>query len=476
MSAMNAARQNSLQTRDGSSLVTPSRQRFVLVGLLFLHTVNTYLDRVCISVAAPDIQRDLGLSNQAMGYVFGVFSLAYGLFQIPAGWAADTYGPRRSLAWVVSLWSAFTALTGAAANLLSLVVIRTLFGVAEAGAFPGATRALYNWLPVNERGLAQGIFHSGARVGAALSFFLIPFLIGVFGWRMTFVVCGLGGFAWVAAWWLWFRDKPEDHARVNAAELEHIRAGLSEDDAETQRIPFGLILTSPNMLLLMFQAMAGNFTVFIAVSWLMPYLVNRYGKGAEVYAAVPPVLAACSLWLSGWLVTWLYSRGYRAASRKGVAIAGYVCSAFALAALTRAESILAFVALYGVALFFVEFALAPTWTMCMDIGGGKSGAVSAAMNTFQNMGGALAAILFPYFIAHVTLPYFAEATGTANSYFAFAAALNVLAATAWAAVNPRRRLSADVPAGQVRLRVAVFIAVLILLAGALISYRAFVMN
>ena len=450
-----------------------SRQRYVLVGLLFLHTVNTYVDRVCISAAAPDIQRDLGLSNQTMGYIFGIFSLGYGLFQIPAGWMADTYGPRKSLAGVVSLWSAFTALTGAAAGALSLLVVRLLFGVAEAGAFPGATRALYNWLPVRERGLAQGIFHSGARVGAALSFFLIPLLIGLLGWRGAFVACGLGGFVWVAVWWWWFRDKPEDHPRVGAAELNHIRGGLNEDFSAARRIPLGLILTSPNMLLLMFQALASNFTVYLTLSWLMPYLVSQWGTGAQVYAAIPPIVATLSLWSSGWLVTWLYNRGHHVGSRTWVAMGGFALSAAALLLLTQAQSIGAFIALYSVALFCVESSLAPNWTACMDIGGEKSGVVSAAMNMVGNLGAALCAIVFPYFVAHVTLPYFAEASGTANSYFVFAAAINALAAVAWAFINPRRKLPDAPPPGQARRRVVVFIGALMLLTAGLIVYRVF---
>lgn len=470
-----------MKTRGGSAAqleaqsLSParSRQRFVLIGLLFLHTVNTYVDRVCISVAAPEMQRDLGLSNQEMGYVFGVFSLAYGLFQIPAGWAADTYGPRRSLACVVAMWSLFTALTGAAMNMVSLLGIRFLFGVAEAGAFPGATRALYNWVPVKERGLAQGIFHSGARVGAAMSFFLIPFLIGLFGWRMTFVVCGLAGFAWVTAWWLWFRDKPEAQPRVNAAELELIQSGQTSEFAEAQPVPLGQALASTNMLVLMFQALAGNFTFNLTVSWLMPYLVEKWGTEAKVYAALPPILSTFSLWASGWLVSWLYERGYHVGSRKGVGIVGSALGGAAMLLLTQADSVVAFILLYSAAFFCVEATLAPKWTMCMDIGGAKSGAVSAAMNMFGNVGAALSSVMFPFFIAHVTMPFFAERAGTANSYFVFAAVMNLLSAVSWFLINPRRKLTEAMTARQVRLRVYLIIGGLMLLSGGVIVWQSF---
>jgi len=131
---------------------TKTSKRYILITLLFFHTVHTYMDRICISAASGNIQTDLGISNQMMGYIFGVFALGYALFQIPSGWLADYYGPKKALTWVVMAWSSFTALTGTAWNTLSLLVIRFLFGVGEAGAFPGATRAFYNWVPARERG------------------------------------------------------------------------------------------------------------------------------------------------------------------------------------------------------------------------------------------------------------------------------------------------------------------------------------
>ncbi|MGD8499473.1 MAG: MFS transporter, partial [Phycisphaerales bacterium] len=191
-----------------------SRGRYWLIVILFFHTVNTYMDRACISSAAGAIQNDLGLEDQMLGYIFGMFAIGYALFQIPSGWLADVLGPRRVLAWVVSLWSIFTMLTGAAFNAFSLVLIRFLFGIGEAGAFPGATRALYNWVPAKERGIAQGLFHSGARVGAAISLFLMPFLIALVGWRLTFVINGIIGIVWVTVWLTWFRNDPKDHPRV----------------------------------------------------------------------------------------------------------------------------------------------------------------------------------------------------------------------------------------------------------------------
>jgi len=429
-----------------------SKGRYCLIGLLFLHTVNTYMDRACISSAADAMQNDLNIDSQTMGYIFGVFAIGYALFQIPSGWFADALGARGVLAWVVSLWSIFTMLTGAAFNAFVLLVIRFLFGVGEAGAFPGATRALYNWVPARERGLAQGLFHSGARVGASLSLFLMPFLITLVGWRFTFVINGVIGIGWVILWLSWFRNDPKDHPRVNAAELDYIQKGLTEESVQSAKVPFAVIVTSGNMLLAMFQYIASNITFFISFTWLQPYLKGQWGASAAIYAPIPLIFGMFAHWTSGALVTLLYGKGYHVGSRRFPAATGFAIGALGLILTTQMGNSgpLLFVFCFSIAVFGVEMTISPSWSFCMDIGGGKSGAVSGAMNMLGNLGSAFSAIIFPYFVANVTLPYFTEETGTANSFFVFAATINVMAAVAWLFMNPKKTISDSVSPKQAK--------------------------
>lgn len=450
-----------------------SHGRYWLIGLLFLHTINTYMDRACISSAAEAIRHDLAIDKQTMGYIFGIFAIGYALFQIPAGRLADVLGPRRVLAWVVAFWSAFTLLTAAAFNAVSLLVIRFFFGVGEAGAFPGATRALYNWVPAQERGIAQGLFHSGARVGAAVSLFLMPLLIVLVGWRLTFVVNALIGVVWVMVWLAWFRNDPKDHPQVNQAELDYIRRGLHDETVPSEKVPFAVVVTSGNMLLAMFQYIASNITFFISFTWLQPYLIEHWGRGAALYAPIPLIFGMFAHWSAGATVTWLHSKGYPVASRRIPAAAGFAIGAFGLILTTQAgaASPLLFVLCFSVAVFGVEMTISPSWSFCMDIGGDNSGAVSGSMNMLGNLGSAFSAIIFPYFVAHVTLPWFAEETGTANSFFVFAAVMNVAAAVAWLFMDPRRRISESVSPRRTRLRLALFLIVAILLVGGLLTYR-----
>ena len=150
-------------------MARPTHVRGRVLGFAFLLAVVTYLDRICISAAAPSIMRDLDLNLEQMSLVFSAFTLAYSLFEVPSGWLGDTRGPRRVLTRIVLWWSAFTMLTGTAAGMRSLLTIRFLFGAGEAGAFPNLLRAFSGWFPASERGKANGVLFLGSRVGGMLS-------------------------------------------------------------------------------------------------------------------------------------------------------------------------------------------------------------------------------------------------------------------------------------------------------------------
>ena len=191
------------------------QKRYFLIVNTFILSLILYIDRVCISAAKSPIAESLHLSDKQMGWVLSIFALGYALFQTPSGYIADKFGPRKVLALIVTFWSIFTSLTGAAWNYISLLVVRFLFGAGEAGAFPGISRAVYSWIPLKERGLVNGINFSGSRLGAAFALPMVAWLITVFGWRMSFVILGIIGIIWAIWWYYWFRDMPEDHKGVS---------------------------------------------------------------------------------------------------------------------------------------------------------------------------------------------------------------------------------------------------------------------
>ena len=380
--------------------------RTILLVLLFLLSWILYLDRAAISTAKDLVAKDLGLSNDAMGVVFGSFALAYALGQIPAGWFADRFGPRMTLTIVVSAWSLFTALTGLAPEFATLVVVRFLFGLAEAGAFPASARAFYTWLPAELHGRANGIIFSGSRLGAALSFPILAGLLDGYGWRVAFFLLGVPGLVWAAVWFSWFRDRPAPPTTTIDAPLRDI-------------------FRSRAMLQVMAQYFSSNFTFFLCLTWMLPYLMERYHltrERASWYSMTILLVGATAQWVSGFLTDWLYQR-YPRWSRRAPALAGFMVAASALLVLTQANSPEMAVALFTLATFGTEMTISPSWAYCIDIGGGKSGAVSGAMNMVGNLGGFVSASVFPALARWNG--------GDASLYFLVAALLNVTSAIFW---------------------------------------------
>lgn len=393
--------------------------RYGVVAALFVLSMITYIDRACISTAKDPIARDLGFSDAQMGLVFSAFALGYALAQIPSGWLADRYGPRLALAAVVAGWSALTALTGAAWSLTSMVVIRFLFGVGEAGAFPGSARAFVNWLPVGERGMANGVLFSGSRIGAALAFPLLVAMVERWGWRGSFVVLGALGVGWAGLWLWWFRDHPEPRLPVAPAAAGQA-IGLREVFRTTAFVPA------------MVQYFAGNFTFFICLSWMHPYLKRQYGlTDAETagYAMAPLLVGAVSQWTAGWVVDRLYASRWRAWSRRLPAMAGFAMAAGGVLAVSGMETPLGAALAFTAATFGADLTISPSWSYCADVAGKSAGSVSAAMNMVGNLGAFLSANAFPWLLG---------LTGSARAYFVVAAVLNVIAVVCWVGMKSTR--------------------------------------
>lgn len=241
-------------------------KRYLLLVATFLLSVLLYVDRVCISVAKDGITNDLQLTEKQIGWAFSAFSLGYALCQTPAGAMADRFGPRRLLTGVVVLWSLFTGLTGMVRGLVGLVTVRALFGAGEAGAFPGMARAIYSWLPVGERGIAQGINFSGSRLGAAFALPVVAQIIDTLGWRASFGVLMAASLVWPLIWFWWFRDDPKDFVGMSEAELQHIVENRQKSHGTGQPVSLsaGRLFGSRNMWFTMIQYFCSNFTFYFS--------------------------------------------------------------------------------------------------------------------------------------------------------------------------------------------------------------------
>jgi sugar phosphate permease len=364
----------------------------------------TYIDRVVISSAVPSIQKEFGFSIVTMGWILSSFQWAYALFQIPGGWLGDRIGPRRAMTLIVSWWSLFTCFTVFAWSAGSMALIRFLFGMGEAGAFPIATRSLTRWMLPTERGFAQGATHAGSRLGGAITPALVVLIIVRYGWRAAFICCGALGLIWAALWFWYYRDTPDEHPSVNAEERELIRSSLelARGAKSLQSVSWKCILSSPQMWILsaMYFCYAYNLSVYLV--WFPKYLNDHRGfnlKQMGFYASLPLLAGVVGDVFGGWFSDLLAKRtGDLKMARRTVGAGGFLLSALCIVPACLTTNSLTSVWLSCLAMFGLESTVGVSWAITLDIGADSAGAVSALMNTCGNTGGAIASALSAYLV------------------------------------------------------------------------------
>jgi MFS family permease len=425
-----------------------SNVRYRVLAFAFALAAVTYLDRICISAAAPFIMSDLGLTMLQMSLVFSAFTLAYSLFEVPSGWRGDVVGARRVLTRIVLWWSGFTILTGAAWSLRSLIAIRFLFGAGEAGAFPNIQHSFSRWFPARERGRANGVLFLGSRLGGALAPGLAIVLIQRWGWRTSFVVFGALGVAWALAWHAWYRDRPAQHPSVDEGE----RAWIAQDGpwpgtepiAHGHNVPWRQLLASPNLYAICGMYFAFGYGLYFYFTWLPTYLIRGLGFSAlagGLLAGLPFVLAGGADLAGGWLTDRLsLSHGLRV-GRCYLGCASFGGCALLLIASTQAPSPIAKAVLLALALAGADLALGACWAVCLDTGARHAGVVTGFMNTFGNLGG---------FVGPLMMGYAVPRWGSWEIPFSITAAVYAAGAVLWLVIDPTRPLAHGVARGTSR--------------------------
>ena len=422
----------SVQTRRAGA----THVRHIVLGLTVAAYMITYMDRVVISAAVPTIRREFGLSLATMGAIISAFRWGYALFQIPGGWLGDRIGPRRALTMIVTWWSLFTSATAFAWNAGSMLVIRFLFGVGEAGAFPIATRSLSRWILPTERGFAQGVTHAGSRLGAALTPSLVVLVIANYGWRTAFVGFGMLGLVWSAVWFWYYRDTPNEHASVGNAELLLISGTLGARPP-AKKVPWKAILTNRGVWILCAMYFCYNFCLAVYLDWFPTYLNDRRGFNLlkmGFYSSLPLLAGTFGDLLGGWLSDlWAKRTGNLKLARRGVAIFGFVVAGAAAVPAQLTADPIACVWYTCLAFFALEMTVGVSWAIPLDTGGDFAGSVSAVMNSCGNIGGA---------IASTVLATLVRIYGWEGPFLA-AAGLCLLAAVLFSTIDASRRIFAE---------------------------------
>ena len=421
-----------------ASDVRPTRARFTVLWLLFALAVITYLDRLCISVAAPAISDEFHLTPSQMGYLFSAFTLAYALFEVPSGWLGDRFGTHSALTRIVLWWSAFTMLTGATTGFGSLLFVRLLFGAGEAGAVPNTARTISQWMPKAQQGRGLSTAFIGHSLGAAISAPLVFQLIARQGWRLTFVECGLVGVVWCGCWHRWFRNRPEEHPSVNPAELQLIQAGRTEPELATHspRLPWKTLFGSANMALICAMYFAYAYGLYFYITWLPTYLIRARGFStawASFFSSLPWVVSIGAHLFGGWITDWLARRtGSLKLARCGVGAVGLAASGIALVIAARTPNNVLAASLIAVAAGFQLMTGSAAWATCLDVGRRHAGVVTGLMNTVGNLGGTIAPVVMGLIVEKLhswTLPFYLTAI------------ILACGVVMWLLVNPEKQLS-----------------------------------
>jgi MFS family permease len=428
----------------------PTNVRYQVLSWACALSMLTYIDRVCIKQVEPEMSRELGLTEQQFGWVFGAFGLAYALFEIPSGWLGDKLGPRLVLCRIVIWWSVFTALTGlvpafswdvagfALNSAVALVIVRFLFGMGEAGAYPNIARALRNWFPYRRRGIAQGMLWAFGRWGGAIA----PFLIAqasatAFGWRGAFVIFGIFGMIWVVAFAVYFRNHPDDHPKVNEAERAFIR-GSAGESAKPPPMSWRAMLASPSLWCLSLMYFCSNAGWCFFITWDVRFyrtVLGMDGWELRVASGAPLFFGGFACLMGGVITDRMVRVLGRRWGRTAQGAVAYCCGGgFFAAALLVSDHRWLSVACLCTASFLKDFAMAASWSTCIDIGHRYSGTVAGFMNGVGNMG----TFVSPPIIAWLAAPVEIGGPTRWGLALVYSAGMFFVAAIGWLFINPKR--------------------------------------
>jgi MFS transporter, ACS family, glucarate transporter len=380
------------------------KKRYEVLVVMAIFSIITYMDRTAISITGKSITSDLNLTEIQFGYVLAAFAFAYGAFDIPTGLMGDKWGPRMVLIRIVIWWSIFTVLTGFVTGFVMLIVVRFLFGMGEAGAYPNATVAISRWFPKSERGSAQSIVWMGSRMGGALAPLVATYIMTQYGWRYVFYIFGVMGVMWVIYWAFWFKDEPRDMKGISPQEIKEIEEGREIKSASHGALSWSAwknILKSNNLWALMMMYHFLLYGAYFYLTWMPKYLEKGRGVSKEdlVYmAALPFVLGIFGCLIGGYSSDFLSKKYGLKLGRRMVGMTGLVVSGICMITATLIKDNSVSVVFLALGLAFKDFTLPVSWAVAGDIGGQNSGSISGAMGMMGQLGSTISSIAFGYIL------------------------------------------------------------------------------
>jgi len=372
-----------------------------------------------MSVAAPIIRKEFALSDTQMGILFSAFFTGYCVFCFVGGWGADRFGPRRVFATAAIFWSSFCAATALMTSFAQLLVVRVLFGIGEGPMGTTINKSITNWFPREEAGRAVGFIAIGQPLGAAVAAPLIGLLALNFGWRVAFLITGVLGVAWIAAWLVLFRDSPFQHPRVSETERAVIAA--SEERARADQIALAAdtpnagsdsvwqYLFSRRVIAISIAFFTCNYVLYFLLSWLPSYLVDYQHldiKHMAIVGAIPWLGAAVGLAAGGSISDWVAERGTKRGrsplnGRKALVIVGLLGASLSLVLTRYAGNVTIAVTLISAASIFSFMVPQTCWVLVREVvPSHRVGSTGGFVHLIANLAGIVAPGLTGWLVQH----------------------------------------------------------------------------
>ncbi|HWT35427.1 MAG TPA: MFS transporter [Paraburkholderia sp.] len=407
----------------GASAAGTTRMNFrwhVLIWLLLGGIIN-YMDRASLSIAAPGMIQDLGLTRTQIGLLGTVFAWTYAVMQLPAGWIIDRFGAKKAYAIGMIWWSVATWLTGVVGSISGLIVMRVLLAVGEAPCWPTSAKITAAWFPGKERGFATGVWDSSSKWGPALAPAVLIALMIAFGWRSLFHVTGAVGIAFAILFLFLYRN-PAQSRRLSREEFAYIEAGGGghERSLATSSIKWRSLFGHRSVWGMILGYFCAIWLWNLFLVFLPLYLLDRFHISLAqlgVYASIPWFGGALGEILAGWVATKLVDRGV--ASSMGAKRIIIVCCSLGAAvcaiALPFTQSIATTIVLMTVGLAFIAATIGNAWALAADI---APSSMVASVSAIQNFGGYFGGAFSP-----VAAGFIVDRTGSYSLAFVIGGAI-----------------------------------------------------
>lgn len=380
-------------------------RRWTIGVLLGVGVLINYIDRINISVAAPQLQQDFGLSPEAMGVLFSAFFWSYSLLQVPGGMVLDRFGVKTVGRWGAFLWAVASAITAISSGFGGIFAARVLLGVAEAPAFPASQKATGYWFPRHERARSTAIFDSAAKFSNVIGVPLVAFAIVNLGWRWGFGITAILSLGYFIAYWLIYRDPSQD-PKLSKTEHDYIVAGGATPEgvaAGGNNAMLGYLLSNRKVWGLTIGFSAYGYSFYLFLTWLPGYLVQTLHMSilkSAGYATIPWIFASLSdLLIGGFLVDHLIARGFDETKvRKAVLVIGMLLGTTVFGAVTTTNPLWAItwitIALTGLS------AAAPVGSSIVSLIAprGGTGTIGGIVNFTNNLMGVAAPVITGFIV------------------------------------------------------------------------------